>query len=154
MVAKMEEEMHRMMCTFLAVLFSTRNRSTTLNFMYLVMQVFTVCVLLCMLRLCKHHGEEDTSRLIGLFKSSFYKSKGKGPLSWDELCEVVLDIEVSLNHRPLSHVEGDPQFPTLTRSSLLFLNANILPELEPHRLEDRDLRLKFLKATKDTMWRR
>ena len=62
MVAKMEEEMHRMMCTFLAVLFSTRNRSTTLNFIHLVMQVFTVCVLLCMLRLCKHHGEEDTSK--------------------------------------------------------------------------------------------
>ena len=95
-------------------------------------------------------------RLIGLFKYSFYKSVGKGPLSWDELCEVVLDIEVSLNHRPLSHVEGDPQFPTQTRSSLLFLNANILPELEPHRLEDRDLRkgAKFLKATNDTMWRR
>ena len=62
MVAKMEEEMHRMMCTFLAVLFSTRNRSTTLNFIHLVMQVFTVCVLLCMLRLCKYHGEEDTSK--------------------------------------------------------------------------------------------
>ena len=33
-------------------------------------------------------------RLIGLFKSSFYKSVGQGLLSWDELCEVVLDIEV------------------------------------------------------------
>ena len=33
---------------------STRNRSTTLNFVHLVMQVFTVCVLLCMLWLHKH----------------------------------------------------------------------------------------------------
>ena len=41
-------------------------------------------------------------RLIGLFKSSFYKSVGQGLLSWDELCEVVLDIEVSLNQRQLS----------------------------------------------------
>lgn len=64
-------------------------------------------------------------RLIGLFKSSFYKSVGQGLLSWEELCEVVLDIEVSLNHRPLSYVEDDPQFPTLTPNSFLFLNANI-----------------------------
>ena len=37
----------------------------------------------------------------------------------------------------------------LTPNSLLFLNANILPELEPHRHEDRGLRTraKFLKAT-------
>ena len=47
-------------------------------------------------------------------------------------------------------MEDDPQFPTLTPNSLLFLNANSLPELEPHRLEDHDLRklAKFLKATK------
>ena len=88
--------------------------------------------------------------------SSFYKSVSQGLLGWDELCEVVLGIEVSLNHRPLSHVEDDQQFSTLTPNSLLFLSANILPKLKPHRLEDRDLRkrAKFLKATKDTMWRR
>ena len=86
--------------------------------------------------------------LIQVFILNVY---GSGLLSWDDLCEVVLDIEVSLNHRPLSYVEDDPQFPTLTPNSLLFLNANILPELEPHRLEDRDLRkrAKFLKATKE-----
>ena len=84
-----------------------------------------------------------------IFKSSFNRSVGQGLLSWDELCEIVLDIEVSLNHRPLGYVEDDPQFPTLTPNSLLFLNANILPELEPHRHEVRDLRTraKFLKAT-------
>ena len=86
--------------------------------------------------------------LIQVFILNVY---GSGLLSWDDLCEVVLDIEVSLNHRPLSYVEDDPQFPTLTPSCLLFLNANILPELEPYRLEDRDLRkrAKFLKATKE-----
>ena len=86
--------------------------------------------------------------LIQVFILNVY---GSGLLSWDDLCEVVLDIEVSLNHRPLSYVEDDPQFPTLKPSSLLFLNANILPELEPYRLEDRDLRkrAKFLKATKE-----
>ena len=45
--------MHRMMCTFLAVLFSTMNRTTALNYLHLVMQVITVCVLLCILWLHK-----------------------------------------------------------------------------------------------------
>ena len=43
-----------------------------------------------------------------IFKSSFNRSVGQGLLSWDELCEIVLDIEVSLNHRPLGYVEDDP----------------------------------------------
>ena len=73
-------------------------------------------------------------RLIGLFKSSFHKSVGQSLLSWDELCEVVLDIEVSLNRWPLSYTKDDLQFPTLKPNSFLFLNANILPELEPHHL--------------------
>ena len=48
------------------------------------------------------------------------------------------------------------QLPTLTPNSLLFLNSNILPELEPYHLEERDLRkrAKFLKETKNVMWHR
>ena len=45
--------MYRMMCTFLAVLFSTMNRTTALNYLHLEMQVITVCVLLCILWLHK-----------------------------------------------------------------------------------------------------
>ena len=45
-------------------------------------------------------------RLIGLMK-------GQGLLTWEELTEVVLDIEVTLNNRPLSYWEEDVQLPTL-----------------------------------------
>ena len=41
--------------------------------------------------------------LIGLFKSSFYKSIGNGVLTWSELEEVVLDIEIAMNNRPLCY---------------------------------------------------
>ena len=42
-------------------------------------------------------------RLIGLFKSSFYKSIGNGILTWSELEEVVLDIEIAMNNPPLCY---------------------------------------------------
>ena len=95
-------------------------------------------------------------RLIGLVKAAFYKTIGGGLLAWDELSEVLLDIEVTINNRPLSYLEEDVQLPTLTPNSLLFINSNNLPELQPYHQEERDLRkrAKFLKKTKDAMWRR
>ena len=41
-------------------------------------------------------------RLIGLFKAALYKTIGNGTLRWAELEEVVLDVEVALNNRPLT----------------------------------------------------
>ena len=35
-------------------------------------------------------------------KAAFYKTVGQGLLTWQELTEVLLDIEVTLNNRPLS----------------------------------------------------
>ena len=95
-------------------------------------------------------------RLIGLMKAAFYKTVGQGLLTWEELTEVLLDIEVTLNNRPLSYLEEDVQLPTLMQNSFLFNNSNILPELAPYHVNERDLRkrAKFPLKTKDTMWRR
>ena len=95
-------------------------------------------------------------RLIGLMKAAFYKTVGGGILTWDELSEVLLDIEITINNRPLSYLEEDVQLPTLTPSTLLFLNSNYLPEEQPYHQEEKDLRkrAKFLKKTKEGMWRR
>jgi len=94
-------------------------------------------------------------RLIGLMKAAFYKTIGQGLLTCEELKEVLLDVEVTLNNRPLSYLEEDVQLPTLTPNSLLFLKSNILPELSPYQLEERDLRkrAKFMQKSKDAMWR-
>ena len=54
-------------------------------------------------------------------KAAFYKTVGQGLLTWEELNEVLLDVEVTLNNRPLSYLEEDVQLPTLTPNSLLFL---------------------------------
>ena len=95
-------------------------------------------------------------RLIGLMKSSLYKTIGHGLLTWSELGDVLLDVEISLNNRPFSYMEEDIQMPTLTPNSLLFISSSILPELDPSHEEEKDLRkrAKYLMKCKDAMWRR
>ena len=82
-------------------------------------------------------------------KSAFYKVVGQGLLSWAELTEVLLDVEVTLNNRPLTYMEEDIQLPPLTPNSLLFFNTNILPELAKFLK-----RAKFLLRCKRAMWKR
>ena len=95
-------------------------------------------------------------RLIGLFKAAFYKTIGNGTLRWAELEEVVLDVEVALNNRPLTYLDEDIQLPVLTPNSMLHLDSNHLPELQPHHLPEKDLRkrAKFLQKCKEVMWKR
>ena len=95
-------------------------------------------------------------RMVGLVKGALHKCIGNGLLSWAELQEVLLDIEVALNNRPLSYVDEDIQLPILTPSSFLFGQPNMLPELEPYRIQEHDLRkrAKYLRKCKDTLWSR
>ena len=95
-------------------------------------------------------------RMVGLIKQSLYKSIGNGFLWLEELREIILDVEVTLNNRPLSYVEDDIELPILTPNSLLYGRANVVPELEPHRVVSLDLRkrAKHLRRCKDTVWRR
>ena len=95
-------------------------------------------------------------RLIGVVKSSMYKVIGGATLTWDELCEVILDVEIQINRRPLSYVEDDIELPTLTPTSFLFQRTSDLPESEPWRIEETDLRkrAKYLIACKNGLWRR
>ena len=44
-------------------------------------------------------------RMVELIKGALYKCIENGVLSWTELREVLLDIEVALNNRPLSYVD-------------------------------------------------
>ena len=95
-------------------------------------------------------------RLIGLMKAAFYKVVGQGSLSWTELTEVLLDIEITLNNRPLTYMEEDVQLPPLTPNLLLFINTNVLLELAPYHLEEKNIRkrAKFLQQCKRAVWKR
>ena len=87
---------------------------------------------------------------------STIKVIGCGLLSWQELEEVLLDVEVTLNDRPLSYVEDDVALPILTPNSMMFSTTNILPDLQPHHIADADLRrrAKHLRQCKDAMRKR
>ena len=95
-------------------------------------------------------------RLIGLVKSTLNKTIGNGLLRWKELQDALLDVGITLNNRPLSYVEDDVQMPLLTLNAMLFLNSNLLPELQPHHIETTDLRkrAKHLLKGKEAIWSR
>ena len=79
-------------------------------------------------------------RLVGLVKRALYKSVGGARLTWSEFEEVLLDVEVALNNRPLTYLEDDVQLPTLTPIAMMFGQPNLLPEDDPVSIESKDLR--------------
>ena len=95
-------------------------------------------------------------RMIGLVKTAVSKTIGNACLSFEELKEVFLDVEIALNGRPLSYVEDDAQLAVLTPNSMLFSQPNILPEREVHYEENPQLkrRAKYLRKCKDAIWNR
>ena len=95
-------------------------------------------------------------RMVGLVKQALYKTIGHGNLQWRELQEIILDIETTLNTRPLSYCEEDVQLPLLTPNALLFGQPNLIPQREPDSFESRDLRkrARYLRKCKDALWSR
>ena len=88
--------------------------------------------------------------------NALYKTVRNTVLTWKELSEVVLDIEIALNNRPMNYVEEDIQQPVLTPNAFLFIRSNTLPELAPHHQTHRELRkrAKILTRYKDALWSR
>ncbi|XP_015766536.1 PREDICTED: uncharacterized protein LOC107345348 [Acropora digitifera] len=94
-------------------------------------------------------------RLVGLVKRALNKTIGNGCFIWNELEDVLLDVEVTLNSRLLDYDEGDVQLPLITPNRMQFIATTVLPESEPHReLRDLRKRAKYLKRCKADMWKR
>ena len=94
--------------------------------------------------------------MVGLVKQALYKTTGKANLSWNELEEVLLDIETTLNNRPLNYVEDDIQMPILTPHALMVGRPNLIPESAYITDDDADSRrrAKYLQRCKDAWWSR
>ena len=101
-------------------------------------------------------GGGQFERMVGLVNRAFYKTIGRANLTWGELEEVILDVEVAINNRPLGYLEEDVQLPTLTSNSMMFMQPNLLPEEQVNDVEDPDLRkrAKYLSRCKDALWAR
>ena len=65
---------------------------------------------------------------------------------------------IALNNRPSTHLDEDTQLPVLTPNSMLHIDSNHLPKLQPHQLSETNLRkrTKFLldKCNDSVMWKR
>ena len=95
-------------------------------------------------------------RLVGVVKQAFYKAIGRALLMFDELEEVILDVEVAVNNRPLSYVEDDVELPVLTPATMTYSQSNLLPEEDADAVEDVDLRkrARYVRRCKDVLWSR
>ena len=82
--------------------------------------------------------------MIGLIKQSLYNSTRTEFLWLEELREVILDVEVTL--------EDDIKFPILTPNSLLSERSNILPKVERDRCNEtawREWRNEYLRGLRE-----
>ena len=61
-------------------------------------------------------------------------------LTWSELEEIVLDIEIAMNNHPLCYLEDDVQLPVLTPNTMLHTQPTYVPEMEKNHIEDQSLR--------------
>ena len=95
-------------------------------------------------------------RMVSIVKGAIYKVIAAAKLTFKELQEVILDIQIVLNNRPLTYCEDDVEMPILTPNMLIFGKANYLPDEEPSDIQDRDLRkrAKYLRKCKDALWKR
>ena len=97
-------------------------------------------------------------RLIGVIKQTLYKSLGRTNLRWSELEEVLLDVEINLNNKPLTYIEEDIQYPILTTNSMIL--GREIKMVEGNMVEDKEeglswrKRQKNVKRCKDEAWRR
>ena len=63
-----------------------------------------------------------------------------GYLTWDELCDMLPDVGIQINRRPLIYVEDDTEMPILTPASFLHQRTCQLLEEEKWRIEEQALR--------------
>ena len=85
-----------------------------------------------------------------------YKSIGSSMLTWNEFEEVLLDIELTPNNRPLIYVEDDVQLLLLTPNTLIH-GMNIVNLEEPSdNIDEYELRKRsrYVQKCKEKAWTR
>lgn len=80
-------------------------------------------------------------------KQALYKAVGSTKLTFKEFLEVLLEVHLLLNNRPLSYRKNDIQRPVFTPNMTIFGKPNYLIELSSQHIEEQDLpkRAKYLK---------
>ena len=94
-------------------------------------------------------------RMVRLMKQCLYKSVGKANLKWNKLEEILLDIENTLNNRPLCYLENDIQFPIVAPNTLV-CRENMYNLGDGIESVNGDLRkrAKYIRKCKNNAWNR
>ena len=66
-------------------------------------------------------------KMVGIIKNSLYKTIGSSNLTWSELEEVILKVEVTINNRSLRYMKDDMQLPLLTPNIMTLGKATSRP---------------------------
>ena len=93
-------------------------------------------------------------RKVGLVKQFLYKTIGRANLSQNKFEEIVLDIEVTLNNRPLMYLEEDIQMSVLTPNTLLYRQPLLVPEEDLDEVPEIKRRQRYINKCKDAAWTR
>ena len=77
-------------------------------------------------------------------------------MAWAELEEVLLDIKIILNNRPLTYIEEEMDYPILTPNSLILGRDVNFPDAAPSESESEIIkkRHKYIKRCKEALWKR
>ena len=77
-------------------------------------------------------------------------------MTWAELEEVLLDIEIIPKNRPLTNIEEEIDCPILTPNSLILGRDVNFPEAAPYESESEIMkkRHKYIKRCKEALWKR
>ena len=96
-------------------------------------------------------------KMVGLMKSALRKAVGQANLTYKQLKEVLITVEVILNNRPLGCLEDDTELPPLTPNGLIHGINISLPEENTEAL-DEETKLsryaRYIKRCKDIVWKR
>ena len=95
-------------------------------------------------------------RLVGIMKRSLSKVVGRRFLSYLELEEVLLDVETSMNNRPLLYQGEEFEQPVLTPNTLLRGKPTPTLEEDLEKIGDEDVtkRMRFLQKSKEQLRKR
>ena len=98
-------------------------------------------------------------RLVGLMKQTLYKTLGKSKPKYEEFASILLDVEVTINNRPLGYIEDDVQSVVLTPNLMMFDYPVEIPHLENIN-EDLNVtvelkkRYRYLRNARERIWYR
>ena len=83
-----------------------------------------------------------------------YKAVGNAHLTMEEMQEVMLDIKINMNNRPLTYIDDDIEQPILTPNALLHGQIINVPDIELDE-DNPDIRKRqpYINRCKEAAWR-